>query len=86
VSTVVANDLTGRAGTALIVGADTPMSSPALIRTASRSSAPATTLKRNLLVRNAAHGIEAIAGVTDGGRNVARANGADPQCIGVVCH
>jgi hypothetical protein len=31
------------------------------------------------------HGSEAVAGVTDGAGNIARANGADPQCIGVVC-
>lgn len=46
---------------------------------------PGTPLKRNLLIRNAPHGIEAVAGVTDGGGNVAGPNGADPQRIRVVC-
>jgi hypothetical protein len=42
------------------------------------------TLTGNVAVRNAGHGIEAY-NVVDGGGNTARANGAEPQCIGVVC-
>jgi hypothetical protein len=42
------------------------------------------TVTGNVAVRNAGHGIEAY-DVLDGGSNTARANGAEPQCIGVVC-
>jgi large repetitive protein len=46
----------------------------------------ATTLTANAALRNGALGIEAIAGVIDGGHNVARGNGNPAQCVGVVCH
>ena len=45
----------------------------------------ATTLTANAALRNGALGIDAIAGVTDGGHNVARGNGNPAQCVGVVC-
>jgi nitrous oxidase accessory protein NosD len=44
-----------------------------------------TTLLRNTALRNGAFGIEAVAGVTDGGGNVARGNANRPQCTGVAC-
>jgi parallel beta-helix repeat protein len=44
-----------------------------------------TTLTRNTADRNAALGIDAIAGTIDGGRNAATGNGDARQCIGVVC-
>jgi parallel beta-helix repeat protein len=47
--------------------------------------AAATTLTANAALRNGALGIEAVAGVTDGGHNVARGNGNPAQCVGVVC-
>jgi hypothetical protein len=46
---------------------------------------PATTLTSNLALRNHDFGIDAVAGVTDGGGNVARGNGHVPQCTGVAC-
>lgn len=42
------------------------------------------TLTANRAIGNAGHGIEAYA-VTDGGGNTAKRNGAEPQCVGVVC-
>ena len=45
----------------------------------------ATTLTRNLAFRNGDLGIEAVAGVTDGGGNHAAANGNPAQCTNVVC-
>jgi large repetitive protein len=45
----------------------------------------ATTLTANAALHNGALGIDAIAGVTDGGHNVARGNGNPAQCVGVVC-
>jgi parallel beta-helix repeat protein len=45
----------------------------------------AATLTRNLAVRNGDLGIEAVAGVTDGGGNHAAANGNPAQCTNVVC-
>jgi large repetitive protein len=45
----------------------------------------AATLTRNLAARNGDHGIEAIAGVTDGGGNRAVANGNPIQCVSVAC-
>ena len=42
------------------------------------------TFTGNRAIGNAGHGIEAY-GVTDGGANTAKGNGAEPQCIGVVC-
>ena len=46
---------------------------------------PSTTIARNAANRNAAFGIEAVPGVTDGGGNIAHANGNPVQCTGVVC-
>jgi hypothetical protein len=47
---------------------------------------PSTALARNSANRNARWGIEAVAGVTDGGGNAAAGNGIATQCTGVVCH
>lgn len=44
-----------------------------------------TTLTSNHAFRNAEFGIDAVAGVTDGGANVARANGNAAQCTNVAC-
>ncbi len=44
-----------------------------------------STLVGNLAVRNHDLGIEAVAGVTDGGGNVAVANGDRRQCTHVTC-
>jgi parallel beta-helix repeat protein len=44
-----------------------------------------TTLTRNLAFRNGDLGIEAVAGVTDGGGNHAAANGNPAQCTNVAC-
>jgi parallel beta-helix repeat protein len=44
-----------------------------------------TTLTRNLAIRNANLGIEAVPGVTDGGGNHAFANGNPLQCTNIVC-
>jgi parallel beta-helix repeat protein len=46
---------------------------------------PTTTLTRNRAHRNGDLGIEAVAGVIDGGGNVAAANGDPAQCTGVAC-
>lgn len=45
----------------------------------------ATTLTRNLALRNTNLGIEAVPGVTDGGGNHAFANGNPAQCINIAC-
>jgi parallel beta-helix repeat protein len=45
----------------------------------------ATTLTRNLSLRNGDFGIEAVAGVTDGGGNKAHGNGNPAQCLNVAC-
>jgi large repetitive protein len=45
----------------------------------------ATTLTANAALRNGALGIDARAGVTDGGHNIAHGNGNPAQCVGVVC-
>jgi parallel beta-helix repeat protein len=45
----------------------------------------ATTLTHNTTLRNADLGIEAVAGITDGGHNHAAGNGNPAQCTGVVC-
>jgi hypothetical protein len=45
----------------------------------------ATTVTRNLALRNSDLGIEAVAGVIDGGGNKARRNGDPAQCLGVAC-
>jgi hypothetical protein len=49
-----------------------------------RNPVSVVVLKRNTATGNGGHGINAP-GVTDGGRNRAFANGADPQCVGVIC-
>ena len=46
---------------------------------------PATALTGNLGVRNGDLGIEAVAGVTDGGGNRAAANGNPAQCTNIAC-
>jgi parallel beta-helix repeat protein len=45
----------------------------------------ATTLSRNLALRNGNLGIEAVAGVIDGGGNHAFGNGNPAQCINIAC-
>jgi parallel beta-helix repeat protein len=45
----------------------------------------ANTITRNMGVRNGDLGIEAVAGVTDGGGNRAFANGNPLQCLNVFC-
>jgi parallel beta-helix repeat protein len=45
----------------------------------------ATTLTRNLLLRNGDLGIEAVPGVIDGGGNQAHGNGNPAQCLNVAC-
>ena len=44
-----------------------------------------TTLRDNLAARNADLGIDAVAGVTDGGGNRAFGNGNPLQCTNVFC-
>ncbi len=44
------------------------------------------TLARNRARRNGGLGIDAAPGVSDGGGNRARANGAGAQCAGIVCN
>jgi parallel beta-helix repeat protein len=46
---------------------------------------PFTTVTRNAADLNAALGIEAVPGVTDGGGNHAHGNGNPAQCTGVAC-
>jgi hypothetical protein len=46
---------------------------------------PATTITANLANDNTDLGIEAVAGVTDGGGNRASGNGNPAQCVGVRC-
>jgi parallel beta-helix repeat protein len=46
---------------------------------------PFTTLTANTADRNALLGIEAVAGVIDGGHNEASSNGNPAQCTGVAC-
>jgi parallel beta-helix repeat protein len=45
----------------------------------------ATTLTRNLSLRNGDLGIEAVPGVIDGGGNKAQGNGNPAQCLNVAC-
>jgi hypothetical protein len=45
-----------------------------------------TTLTSNHAFRNADFGIDAVTGITDGGGNVAHANGNAVQCANVTCH
>lgn len=47
--------------------------------------APATTLTRNIAIRNFDLGIEAVPGVTDGGGNRAADNGNPAQCVNITC-
>ena len=47
--------------------------------------APASKLTSNLAVRNGDFGIDAVAGVVDGGHNRAFANGNPLQCINIAC-
>ena len=49
------------------------------------SDSASTTITRNIGVRNRDLGIEAVAGVTDGGGNRAFGNGNPLQCLNVVC-
>lgn len=44
-----------------------------------------TTVTRNLAVHNGNLGIEAVAGVLDGGSNRAFANGNPLQCLNIAC-
>jgi parallel beta-helix repeat protein len=46
---------------------------------------PSTTLTGNLALHNGDLGIEAVVGVTDGGRNHAAGNGNPAQCINITC-
>ena len=46
---------------------------------------PSATLIANTAVRNHDYGIETVAGVTDGGRNHAFANGNPLQCLNIAC-
>lgn len=48
-------------------------------------ASPATTIKRNLALRNGGLGIDAVPGVTDGGGNRAVLNGDPLQCVNVFC-
>jgi parallel beta-helix repeat protein len=47
---------------------------------------PRTTLARNTANRNGDLGIKAVAGVTDGGGNIAHNNGDPRQCVNVTCN
>jgi parallel beta-helix repeat protein len=44
------------------------------------------TVARNVALRNGALGIEAVAGVIDGGGNIAHLNGDPRQCLPIACH
>jgi hypothetical protein len=44
------------------------------------------TVAENVALRNGALGIEAVAGVIDGGGNVAHLNGDPRECVLIVCH
>jgi hypothetical protein len=46
---------------------------------------PSTILRRNHALANHGRGIDAPNGAVDRGRNVARGNGAAPQCVSVGC-
>jgi len=46
---------------------------------------PSTTITQNRASVNDELGIEAVPGVTDGGKNKARGNGNPAQCVGVIC-
>jgi hypothetical protein len=45
----------------------------------------ANTVSRNVALRNGAFGIEAVAGVIDGGGNIAHGNGDPLQCLRIAC-
>jgi Right handed beta helix region len=47
--------------------------------------APGTLLRKNVANNNRELGIEAVAGVIDGGGNKARGNGDPLQCLNVFC-
>jgi hypothetical protein len=47
--------------------------------------AAATRLVGNRADSNSDYGIDAVAGVTDGGGNIASGNGSSQQCRNVVC-
>jgi hypothetical protein len=47
---------------------------------------PANTVSSNVALRNRVLGIEAVAGVIDGGGNLAFGNGDPRQCLIVACH
>ena len=46
---------------------------------------PSTTLTGNLALHNGDLGIEAVAGVIDGGKNHAHGNGNPAQCVNITC-
>jgi hypothetical protein len=46
---------------------------------------PQTTITGNTANDNLDYGIEAVAGVTDGGGNTASGNGNPAQCLNVAC-
>ena len=46
---------------------------------------PRTTITANTANDNLDYGIEAVAGVTDGGGNTASGNGNPAQCLNVTC-
>ena len=50
-----------------------------------RVEAPGTIIRRNVAVNNSDLGIDAVAGVIDGGGNRASGNGNPLQCVNVVC-
>ncbi len=45
----------------------------------------AFTFSDNIATGNAGHGIQALTGIDDGGRNTAYGNGGADQCLGVAC-
>jgi hypothetical protein len=49
------------------------------------SDAAAFTFRDNIATGNAGHGIQALAGISDGGGNTASGNGGADQCLGVAC-
>jgi len=46
---------------------------------------PSTTLTGNLALHNGDLGIEAVAGVIEGGKNHAHGNGNPAQCVNITC-
>ncbi len=49
------------------------------------NDAAAFTFRHNIATGNAGHGIQALAGISDGGGNTASGNGGADQCLGVAC-